>query len=49
MSIEQMRAILHRKYAGYIRGKNINQMSDGQIRSIYMRLLNAGKLQGVTL
>lgn len=43
MSISQMRAILREKYAG---SKKFDAMGDGQIRAIYMRLLNSGQLKG---
>lgn len=45
MSIAQMRAILKEKYNGSTKFDN---MGDNQIRVIYTRLLNEGKLKGYT-
>lgn len=45
MSIEQMRKAITDAYPGGTWGGRVQAMSDKQVYSTYMRLMNAGKLK----
>lgn len=46
MSPEQKRAAVIAAYPGPNWAKKVTTMSDAQVHTIYMRLMNAGKLKG---
>lgn len=45
MSIEQKRAAIAKAYPGEKWAQRVAKMRDGQVHTVYMSLLNAGKLK----
>lgn len=48
MSPQRKREAVRKAYPGENWAAKVAKMSDGQIHNTYMRLLNAGKLKGIT-
>lgn len=49
MSTEQMKVMISWAYPGNNWLFRVKQMSEAQVYSVYMRLMNSGKLEGIKL
>lgn len=49
MSTEQKRNIITKAYPGDLWAAKVQKMSDAQVHTVYMRLLNNDRLKGIPL